>query len=116
MTSKASAIVTLSSYRDTKSITRYYMLASSTPNKPTTNPPSGWSTAEPTYTSGSTNSLYYCDLIEFSDGTYTYSAVNKSSSYQTSKEAYTAAQNAKDSIDNLKVGGRNILLNRERAY
>ena len=81
MGSKASAMVTLSSYRDTKSITRYYKLGSSTPSKPTAKPPSGWMTSEPTHTSGSTASLYFCDLIDFSDGTYTYTAVNKSSSY-----------------------------------
>ena len=109
MGSKASAMVTLSCYRDTKSITRYYKLSSSAPAKPTTKPPSGWTTAEPTYTSGSTTPLYFCDLIEFSDGTYTYSAVNKSSSYQASHEAYTAAQNAKDAVDNLKIGGRNYV-------
>lgn len=109
MASKASATVTLSCYRDTQSITRYYKLSTSVPAKPTTKPPSGWTDTEPSYTSGSTNSLYFCDLIIFSDGTYAYSAVNKSSSYQAAKEAYTAAQNAKDSIDNLKVGGRNYI-------
>lgn len=91
MASKASAMVTLSCYRDTNSITRYYKLGTSTPTKPTTKPPSGWSTTEPSYTSGSTNSLYLCDLIEFSDGTYTYSAVNKSSSYEAAKDAYNKA-------------------------
>lgn len=99
MASKANATITLSSYRDTKSITRYYQLSSSTPSKPTIKPPSGWSTAEPTYTSGSTSSLYFCDLIEFSDGTYAYSAVNKSSSYQAAQEAWTKANNAIVSVD-----------------
>lgn len=102
MSSKASATVTLSCYRDTKSITRYYQLSSSTPSKPTTKPPSGWTTSEPSYTSGSTKTLYYCDLIEFSDGTYAYTAVNKSSSYQAAKEAYTAAQNAQSTADSAK--------------
>lgn len=102
MASKATATVTLSSYRDTKSVTRYYQLNSSTPSKPTTKPPSGWTTAEPTYTSGSITSLYFCDLIEFSDGTYTYSAVNKSSSYQAAKEAYNAAKNAQNTADSAK--------------
>lgn len=102
MGSKASAAVTLSCYRDTQSITRYYKLDTSAPAKPTANPPSGWSTAEPTYTSGSTKTLYFCDLIVFSDGTHTYSAVNKSSSYQAAKEAYTAAQNAQDTANSAK--------------
>lgn len=99
MASKANATITLSSYRDMKSVTRYYQLSSSTPSKPTTKPPSGWSTAEPTYTSGSASPLYFCDLIEFSDGTYTYSAVNKSSSYQAAQEAWTKANNAIVSVD-----------------
>lgn len=98
MSSKASAMVTLSCYRDTKSITRYYKLGTSTPIKPTTNPPSGWTTTEPSYTSGSTNSLYFCDLIEFSDGTYTYSSVSKSSSYEASKEAYNKAVSVESRI------------------
>lgn len=102
MTSKASAAVTLSCYRDTQSITCYYKLDTSVPAKPTANPPSGWSTAEPTYTSGSTKLLYFCDLILFSDGTYTYSAVNKSNSYQAAKEAYTAAQNAQNTANSAK--------------
>lgn len=99
MPRKATAAVTLSSYRDTKSITRYYKLSSSTPNKPTAKPPSGWSTTEPEYTSGSASSLYYCEMIEFSDGTYTYSAVNKSSGYQAAQEAWTKANNAIISVD-----------------
>lgn len=99
MSRKATATVTLSSYRDTKSITRYYKLSSSTPNKPTAKPPSGWSTTEPEYTSGSASSLYYCEMIEFSDGTYTYSAVNKSSGYQAAQEAWTKANNAIVSVD-----------------
>lgn len=123
MSIKASASVTLSSYRDTEAVTRYYKLVSSTasaPSKPTTNPPSGWDDTEPSYTSGSTNTLYFCDLTEFSDGTWAYSAVSKSSSYEAAKEAYNKAQNAQDTansangkIDNLEVGGRNLLVSSE---
>ena len=84
--------------RGTQSVTRYYKLQPSTaaaPSKPTTNPPpSGWTDAEPTYTSGSTNSLYFCDLMVFSDGTWQYSEVSKSSSYEAAKEAYKKAAEA----------------------
>ena len=63
MAVKAPAAITLSSIRDLQSCTRYYLLQSSTsakPTKPTANPPGGnWVTAEPTYSSGSTNSLYF---------------------------------------------------------
>lgn len=65
MASKASAAVMRSYYRDTQSITRYYKLDTSVPAKPTANPHSGWSTEEPTYTSGSTKSLYFCNFIMF---------------------------------------------------
>lgn len=121
MAVKASATVTLSCYRDTQSVTRYYKLQSSTataPSKPTTNPPpSGWNDMEPSYTSGSTNTLYFCDLTVFSDGTWAYSSVSKSSSYEAAKEAYNKAQNAQDTansandkIDGLEIGGRNLII------
>ena len=100
MAIKASAAVTLSSIRDLQSCTRYYLLQSSTsaqPEKPTANPPGGdWVTAEPTYTTGSTNSLYFCDLNVFSDGTFAYSDVSLSSSYEAAKAAYNKAANAED--------------------
>lgn len=105
MAIKATCSVTLSAYRDTESITRYYKLQSSTataPTKPTTNPPSGWTDTEPSYTSGSTNSLYFCDLTVFSDGTWAYSNVSKSSSYEAAKEAYNKAQNAQNTADEAK--------------
>lgn len=103
---KASATVTITCYRDTNSITRYYKLQSSTvsvPSKPTTNPPSSeWTDSEPSYTSGSTNTLYFCDLSVFSDGTFSYSTVSKSSSYEAAKEAYNKAQNAQNTADSAK--------------
>ena len=100
--------------RGTQNVTRYYILQPSTaaaPSKPTTNPPpSGWTDTEPSYTSGSTNTLYFCDLMVFSDKTWQYSEVSKSSSYEAAKEAYNKAVAAQDDIDNLEVGGRNLLL------
>lgn len=113
MAVKASCSVTLSCYRDTKSVTRYYKLQSSTssaPSKPSSNPPSGWDDAEPSYTSGSTNTLYFCDLTVFSDGTWSYSTVSRSSSYEAAKEAYNKAQNAQNAVDDLDIGGRNLVL------
>ena len=98
MAVKASATVTLSSIRDLQSCTRYYLLQSSTlspPAKPTTKPPGGsWTTTEPSYTSGSTNSLYFCDLNVFTDGDFAYSDVSLSSSYEAAKAAYNKAQAA----------------------
>lgn len=102
MAVKASVSVTLSCYRDIESVTRYYTLGASTPSKPTAKPPSGWTDAEPSYTSGSTNSLYFCDLTVYSDGTWAYSAVSKSSSYEAAKEAYNKAQNAQSDATSAK--------------
>lgn len=121
MAVKASATVTLSSVVDVKSVWRYYKLQVSTlsePSKPTTNPPSGWMSTEPSYTEGSTNSLYFCDLTVFCDDTFVYSDVSLSSSYEAAKAAYNKAvaaddkaQNAKDTVDNMEIGGRNLFLN-----
>lgn len=121
MAVKARAEITLSSIRDIQSVTRYYLLQSSTaaaPTKPTTNPPGGdWVKAEPTYTTGSTNSLYFTDCTVFSDDTFVYSDVSLSSSYEAAKVAYNKAAGAEDvansaneKIDNLEVGGRNLYI------
>lgn len=117
MAVKASVTITISKYRDTDSITRYYKLQASTaaaPAVPTTLTPSGWSTSEPTYTSGSTNTLYYTDCVVFSDGTFQYTddgngKAVKSSSYEAAKQAYNKAQAAQDTINNMEIGGRNYI-------
>lgn len=107
MAIKASGAITLSSVVDVWSTTRYYLLQSSTqaaPAKPTTNPPTGgWDDTEPTYTSGSTNTLYFTDLTVFSDGSWAYSLVSVSSAYEAAKAAWNkaqAAQNAVNALDN----------------
>lgn len=96
----ASATATLSSVVDVAAVYRYYLLQSSTlavPAKPTANPPGGsWDDVEPPYTSGSTNSLYTVELTVFSDGTWSYSEVSLSSSYEAAKGAYNKAAAAAD--------------------
>lgn len=103
MAVKASNSITLSSVIDVKAIYRYYLLQSSTlaaPSKPTAYPPpSAWNDTEPTYTSGSTNSLYTVDCTVFSDDTFVYSSVSLSSSYEAAKAAYNKAQNAQNTAD-----------------
>ena len=108
-----SATVTLTQYRDIQSVTRYYKLqivGSSAPLKPETKPPSSdWTDSEPAC--DISKELYFCDLTIFSNGEGEYSKVSKSTSYEAAKEAYNKAQSAKDSIDNLEIGGRNLFLN-----
>lgn len=95
MAVKAVGSITVASITDVASTTRWYLLQSSTlaaPAKPTASPPGGsWAATEPTYAEGSTNSLYTCDLTVFSDGTWAYSSVSLSSSYEAAKAAYNKA-------------------------
>lgn len=106
MAVKASSTITLSFMIDIKSVSRYYKLQSSispAPTKPTTNPPpSGWALAEPSYTTGSTNTLYFVDLTVFSDDSWSYSDVSKSSSYEAAKEAYNEAKNAQNGVEEVQ--------------
>lgn len=99
MAVKAKAEITLAAITDIQSLTRYYLVQSSTssaPAKPTTfTPPSGWTTTEPAYDSTGTYSLYITDRTVFSDGTFAYSDVSLSSSYEAAKEAYNTATAAK---------------------
>lgn len=130
----AKAEITISRIIDIASVTRYYLLQSSTsaaPSKPTTNPPSSaWTTTEPSYTAGATNTLYFVDLTLFTNDTFKYSEVSKSSSYEAAKEAYNKAASLEtriesneeaillratktevtEAIEGIKIGGRNLLL------
>ena len=121
MAVKASASITLSFMVDIKATYRYYKLQASTasaPSAPTTYPPSsssGWDDAEPRYTSGSTNTLYFVDCTVLTNNSFTYSKVSVSSSYEAAKEAFNkavaagnTANSANDKIDNLQIGGRNL--------
>lgn len=95
MAVKARDDVTLASIADVANVRRYYLLQSSTlnaPAAPTVNPaPAPWVTTEPSYSEGSTNTLYTVDLTVFTDGTFDYSQVSKSSSYEAAKVAYNKA-------------------------
>lgn len=113
MAVKASAQITISKVIDVYAVYRYYKLQSSTlakPAKPTANPPSGWSDTEPAYVSGSTNTLYFVDCNVYSDKSFSFSEVSKSSSYEAAKDAWNKANNAQNSVDNLQIGGRNLLI------
>lgn len=116
MAVKASAQITMTDVTDIDSTCRYYLLQSSTlskPSKPTTNPPaSSWTKTEPSYTAGSTNSLYFTDLTVYSNGEFSYSDVSLSSSYEAAKAAYNkaveAAKTATNYIDYSSSGGLQV--------
>lgn len=93
--------ITLHHLRDITTVVWYYKLQASTaspPAKPTTETPSGWSTTEPSYTEGSTNSLYVVQKTTFSDGTFEYSDVSLSTSYEAAKAAYNKSVQALDAV------------------
>lgn len=103
MAVKAKAEITISHIVDIKSVTRFYLLQSSTlttPLKPTTYPPSSsWTLTEPSYTTGSTNTLYFVDCTVFTNDSFRYSEVSKSSAYEAAKEAYNKATNAQNTAN-----------------
>ena len=106
---------------DVTATCRYYLLQASNlsaPSKPTRNPPGGsWSKTEPSYTSGSTNTLYFVDLTVYSDGTWAYSSVSKSSAYEAAKEAYNKARQVMDTVDGLtKVQEGQVLIDGDKVY
>lgn len=111
---KAQASITISRIVDIESVTRYYLLQSSTaatPSVPTASPPGGsWVTTEPEYTSGSTNTLYFVDRTVFTNGSFSYSAVSKSSSYEAAKAAYNKAVAAANGVSEIKQTLDNITL------
>lgn len=84
-------------------VTRYYILQSSTtaPPKPSDGSAIGsnWSKTEPSYTSGSTSTLYFVDQTVMSNGTIKYSDVSKSSSYEAAKEAWNKANSAQNTAN-----------------
>lgn len=112
MAVKASAQVTLHSVVDVQATYRYYLLQSSTlsvPSKPTTYPaPSPWDDTEPSYTEGSTSSLYFVDCTIFSDGSFKYSEISLSSSYEAAKTAYNKAVNAENTANDASTKGDEI--------
>lgn len=79
---------------DVAAVVPHYLLQASTatpPAKPTTKDPSGWSTTEPAYQEGSTQTLYTCERTDLTDGTYAWSSVSVSSAYEAAKQAYNKA-------------------------
>ena len=117
MAVKAAYEVTITDNTDIDSlVTWYYLTTSATkPAAPTTTQtsaavPSPWTQNEPTFTAGTvTNYLYCCIQTRWKDGSCTWGTVQLSSAYEQAKQAWNKANAAQDSIDNLEVGGRNLL-------
>lgn len=98
MPTRASDRVTLAVVASPTYVRTYYRMQASTasaPAAPTTNPPaSPWSTTEPAYTTGSTDTLYTVQLVAYGSAAFEYGPVQKSSAYEAAKQAYNLALNA----------------------
>lgn len=105
----ALGMITLYFVKDIQATYRFYKLQSSTatpPAKPTSIaslPPTGWVDSEPSYTEGSTNSLYTVDLTIFTDGSFDYKDVCLSSSYEAAKQAYNKASTAQNTANSVQT-------------
>ena len=102
MAAIATASITITVTVDVGQVDIYYLVQSSTltpPSKPTEASPSGWSTTEPSYDGTSTNTLYTCQKTTLTDGTFYWSAVSRSSSYEASKSAWNKADSAQGSAN-----------------
>ena len=95
MAIKASDTMTLASVKDVASVTPYYLAQTSTlspPSKPTTKPPSGWSTTQPALDTSKTCYIVFLNVL--SDGTWAYSDVSTMSEYEAAKTAKNTADAA----------------------
>lgn len=96
---------------DIVSIVKYYTMQDSgevAPTKPTVYPaPSPWSTTEPAYNNATSN-LYTVDCTVFSDGTWSYSDVSLSSSYEAVKDAIDQVTEVRESVSNLVLDANSI--------
>ena len=99
--------VTISHILDIVAYAEYYQLLptiSSAPAAPTTYPPPApWTPAEPTLdpTDGTSNTLYRCAVTVFSDGTYSWSEVSVSTSYEAAKAALNISTTYKTEVEQL---------------
>ncbi len=82
--------------RSVKSVTRYYILATTKPSTPSTS----WTTTEPAFDEmeDTTSTLYFADLTTFSDNSTAWSSVSVSSSYEAAKTAYEEAKAARERL------------------
>ena len=107
MATKASDRVTLQVLPTPNNVRLYYLKQASTlnaPTKPTTNPPTGaWTITEPTYTEGSTDTVYTTMLTVWGDASYQYGDVQKSAAFEAAKQAFNKADSAATVAANLRT-------------
>ena len=114
---KATAEITIYKSKSVSAVYRYYLLASTKPSKPTTYPPATtWVSTEPSYTENSMSFLYFVDCTVLTDGSFTYSDVSISSSYEAAKQAYNKASATASSLANWCHENNKSLINGSKIY
>lgn len=101
--------------RSVKSVTRYYILATTKPSTPSTS----WTTTEPAFDEmeDTTSTLYFADLTTWSDNSApTWSAVSVSSSYEAAKTAYEEASAAADKLASWCAANDQTLIDGAKIY
>ena len=99
--------VSVSHVRDIVAYVEYYQLKSSLktpPQSPTTYPPPPeWTNIEPTLNpdDGTTMTLYKCAITQFSDGTYEWSDVSISTSYEAAKVSLNISKTYQSQVEQL---------------
>ena len=116
MAVKAANEVTITDETDIDKLVMWYQLTSSAtaPSAPTTTQTSasvsGWTQAEPSFDPAQgTKYLYTVIQTQWKDGSCTWGSAQLSSSYEQAKQAWNKANAAKDAVDNIEVGARNLL-------
>ena len=117
MAVKQQAEVTLTDYSDASSIVCWYKISTSAtlPSAPTTTQTSqtvsGWQKTEPTIASDADAAkyVYSCWQTNWGDGSCEWGDVSMSASFEAAKRAWNKASAVQTSIDNLEIGGRNLL-------
>ena len=101
--SRAADQVTLQVLPAPSYVRQFYALQASTlspPAKPTTNPPEvPWSATEPSYTGGSTDTLYTVWLTAYGSVAHEYGDVQKSTSFEAAKAAWNKANAAQEAAN-----------------
>ena len=122
MAVKATAEITLRDQTDAEAIILWHYVSTSAtkPNKPNTTSasatPSGWSKSEPSVSSDSDLSKYDYTSLQtvWGDGTCDWGDVNLSASYEAAKRAWNKAGSVENQLNNLEIGGRNLLLGSDK--
>lgn len=106
--------VTLVRQAEVAGVYRYYLLLASTlaaPAAPAAWPPAlPWSDTEPAYASDATMSLYTVECTVLSDGTWRYTPVSLSSSYEAAKDAWNKAHAAETRVTTVEATTANLKL------